>query len=227
MALKIIGAGLGRTGTSSLKVALQQLGVGRCYHMSELFLNPTNAGLWIRAADGEVVWDEIFEGYGASVDHPGCRYWRELMEYYPDAKVILTVRDPEKWFESTQETIFSPQMQGFVMSSPLGPFFEKVVRGQFGDRMHDHDFLIETFKKHNAEVMNTVPKERLLAFEASQGWEPLCAFLGVPVPSEPYPRVNTREDMAGMRQMMLQQPAGHAPDLDQMRETIKNRFQSH
>ena len=226
MALSIIGAGLGRTGTSSLKVALQMLGVGQCYHMSEIFLHPEHMPLWIRAARGEAVWDQIFEGYGATVDHPGCRFWRELMAYYPDAKVILTVRDPEKWFESTQETIFGPQMQGFVMSSPLGEFFEKVVRPQFDNRLNDHDFLIDTFKKHNAKVMATVPKDKLLVFEASQGWEPLCAFLGVPVPSEPFPRVNTREEHAQMRQAMAQQ-GGQVPDFEKMKDTIRDRFQSH
>jgi Sulfotransferase domain len=224
MALSIIGAGLGRTGTSSLKVALQMLGVGQCYHMSELFLHPDHADLWIRAAEGEVVWDRIFAGYGATVDHPGCRFWRELMAYYPAAKVILTVRDPEKWFESTQETILSPQMQGFVLSSPIGPFFQKVVLPQFDGRVNDHDFLIETFKRHNAEVAATVPKDKLLVFEAAQGWEPLCAFLGVPVPSESYPRVNTREEQVGMRNMMQQ--GGQALDLDAMQDMVRDRFHS-
>ena len=104
MTLKLIGAGLGRTGTASLKVALEELGIGRCYHMSEILQNPACTQDWIDAANGNADWDKIFSGYTATVDNPGCGFWRELADYYPNAKVILTIRDAEKWYESTDET---------------------------------------------------------------------------------------------------------------------------
>src|SRR5437870_2958107 len=108
MALKVIGAGLGRTGTLSLKLALEELGFGPCHHMAEVMLHLESVPLWIQAADGNPDWEAIYKGYAATVDYPGCFFWRELEKFYPDAKIILTVRDPEQWFESTQATIFSP-----------------------------------------------------------------------------------------------------------------------
>ena len=108
MALKVIGSGLGRTGTMSLKLALEQLGLGPCHHMVEVFAHPESIPLWIAAGAGKPDWDAIFAGYQAMVDYPGCKFWRELMDYYPDAKVLHSLRDPDKWFDSTQATIFAP-----------------------------------------------------------------------------------------------------------------------
>ena len=105
MTLKVIGAGLGRTGTMSLKLALERLGLGPCYHMAELIMNPERTPLWIAAADGKPDWEAVFAGYSSTTDYPACLYWRELAAAYPNAKVILTKRDREKWFESTQATI--------------------------------------------------------------------------------------------------------------------------
>ena len=193
---EVIGVGLGRTGTMSLKLALEQIGLGPCYHMAELMMNPTRAPLWIAAADGKPDWEAIFEGYASTTDYPACDFWPELASAYPKAKLILTLRDPAKWFESTQATIFSEGMTAMIKSQPaLVPFFEKTVWKAFGGRIHDRSFMIDTFERHNAAVKAGIPKSRLLVYEVSEGWRPLCELLGVDVPSTPFPKVNTREDM--------------------------------
>jgi hypothetical protein len=200
MSLSVIGAGFGRTGTKSLKLALEQLGFGPCHHMSEFILDPARAPLWVRAAEGEPDWESIYEGFKSGVDVPTCIFWQELADYYPQAKVILTVRDPESWYESGQATVLSPLAQGRIGASPLGGFFAKVMAKHLGaenvNKIHDRDFMIERFQRHNAEVERTIQKDRLLVLEVSQGWEPLCGFLGVPVPSAPFPHLNTRAEMA-------------------------------
>jgi len=198
MPLKIIGAGLGRTGTLSLKVALEQLGFRPCYHMVEVWANIPCIRDWLEAADGRPDWEKLFAGYQATVDYPGCHFWRELTAAYPKAKVILTVRDPNEWFESTQATVFSPQMRGRIGASPVRTFIEKTVWNAFGDKIDDRDFMVEAFKKHVTDVQRAIPKERLLVLEVAQGWKPLCEFLGVPVPSTPFPRLNSREEMGAM-----------------------------
>lgn len=194
MPLSVIGAGFGRTGTLSLKLALEQLGFGPCYHMVEVFKNPRAPGYWEAAADRQPVdWDEVFQGYGSTVDWPSATFYRELAEAYPQAKVILTLRDPEAWFRSTQATIFAREMTG---DDPWMRMAQKVIGALFDQRMHDKDKLIEVYNRHNETVQRVIPAERLLVYEVAQGWEPLCAFLGVPVPSEPMPKVNSTEDFA-------------------------------
>src|SRR5438105_279610 len=123
MALKVIGSGLGRTGTMSTKLALEQIGFGPCHHMVEVFSHPESLPLWIAAGDGQPDFDAMFAGYQSMVDHPGCQYWRELMDVYPDAKVLHTVRDPDKWFDSTQATIFAPDRPEPPEDTPMGRFF--------------------------------------------------------------------------------------------------------
>jgi hypothetical protein len=196
MPLTVIGAGLGRTGTVSLKLALEQLGFGPCYHMTELFMNQHHAPGWVRAADGHPHWEGVFAGYTATVDYPGCTFWRELAELYPSAKVLLSVRDPDQWFESTQATIFDDASSTTLNASPLREFFEKTVWRDLGDRIHDRTFMVELFRRHNAEVQRTIPPERLLVYNVTQGWEPLCRFLDVPIPDDPFPRANTRVEYA-------------------------------
>jgi hypothetical protein len=190
MALSVIGSGLGRTGTMSLKIALEQLGLGPCHHMVEVFKQPESTELWVSAGAGRPDWDAIFTGFGSAVDYPSCRFWRELIAYYPDAKVIHTVRDPARWFESTQATIFNPKSPAADRDSPFAAFFG-MVTSDFAGRMDDRDFLLDYFRRHNEAVLATVPRDRLLVFEAAQGWEPLCAFLGVPVPDAEFPRENS------------------------------------
>ncbi len=199
MALKIIGAGLGRTGTSSLKLALEQLGFSRCYHMREVFDDTAKAPLWVAAAAGHPDWPAIFEGYRATVDYPGCTFWRELAAYYPDAKILLSVRDPESWFESVRETIFSAEWKTMCMDGPMAEFFARTVYDAFGDRIDDRDYMIDYFVRHNAMVEAAVPKERLLRYNAREGWEPLCDFLGVAVPAQAFPHSNSREEIKARR----------------------------
>lgn len=202
MALKVIGAGLGRTGTFTLKTALEMLGCGPCHHMVEVMGNAAaQVPLWNRAADGEPVdWDEIFAGYEATVDWPGCHFYAELAERYPEAKVILSTRDPERWYESMSETILkSMQMMGFVEGLPVPAdhpmrFGGVIISQKTFGYDYSRDNVIAAFERHVADVRRTIAPGRLLEFEAAQGWEPLCAFLGVPVPDEPFPRTNSREE---------------------------------
>ena len=198
MALQVIGAGYGRTGTLSLKLALEQLGFGPCFHMSEAIGNPACIPRWIDAARGRADWDTIFTGYAASVDHPGCAFYRELGAKYPRAKVILTVRNPNDWFDSTQATVFSPQMRRRVDDPTFKEFLTKTVWGLFGDGIDDRDYMVAAFERHTAEVIREIAADRLLVLDVKQGWEPLCAFLGVATPATPFPRVNSRAEMAAM-----------------------------
>lgn len=191
MGLKVIGSGLGRTGTLSTKLALEQLGFAPCHHMAEVLMHPQSIPLWIEAGKGKPDWDAIFGGYQAMVDHPGCAYWRELMDFYPEAKVLHTVRDPDKWFDSTQATIFNPD-RPHPETEPAKTFFGQ-LNAWYGGDMHDRAFMTGFFRRHTEQVVATVPKDRLLVFDVKEGWEPLCAFLGVPVPDTSYPRENSTQ----------------------------------
>ena len=203
MTLKVIGAGLGRTGTLSLKFALEHLGFGPCHHMAEVFCNATDQlPKWLDVVNGRPDWDAVFDGFEAAVDYPACTYWEELAKVYPDARIILSVRDPESWFHSVSETIFSQGMLARLAQGPFKPFFDGAVIGDFGDRIADKAFMTDYFRRHSEEVIARAPKDRLLVFEAKQGWEPLCAFLGVPVPDIPYPRVNSKDEINERRANM-------------------------
>jgi hypothetical protein len=197
MALKVVGSGLGRTGTKSLQSALNILGLGPCHHMVEVFAHPQSMGLWVEAGAGRPDWDAIFAGYRSVVDYPGAAYWRELAAYYPDAKVLHSVRDPDQWFESTQATIFAPDgMPARAIASGEGPaaaFFKSFI-GAIGAHLHDRAFLTDHFRRHTEAVKAAIPPERLLVYEAGQGWAPLCAFLGAPVPDVDYPSENNRAE---------------------------------
>lgn len=223
MTLQVIGAGLGRTGTMSLKLALERLGLGPCYHMAELMMNPERAPLWIAAADGKPDWEAVFAGYSSTTDYPACMYWRELSSAYPKAKFILTKRDKEKWFESTQATIFSEPMSARIRGTPMEPFFQKTVWKDFGARIHDRAFMISYFEKHNAAVEAGVAKKRLLVYDVAQGWEPLCEFLGVPVPDAPFPKVNSREEMQA-RMSKSTDPSSFREDV---RQHLRDAEQKH
>jgi hypothetical protein len=222
MSLKVIGAGLGRTGTMSLKVALEQLGLGPCFHMIDVWANlPGSLKLWEAAGRGEADWETIFAGYNSTVDYPGCTYWRELIAEYPDAKVILSTRNADSWFESVSTTIFGPFSRAAIASIDAGGFFERSVLKDFdAQRMNDRAYMTDFFERWNAAVIAEVTPDRLLVFEAKQGWEPLCAFLGVPVPESPYPRVNSREEM---QQRGIARP-GPPPTMETMREGARARI---
>jgi Sulfotransferase domain len=202
MALEVIGAGLGRTGTMSLKVALEQLGFGPCHHMTELAQRSERWPLWEAFFAGQPVdWDAVFEGFQSTVDAPSCFVYRELAEAYPDAKVILTVRDPESWFKSTLTTIAAPGYREKLAETPIRGVTAGMTSYQVKKRagsvsnsdakaLQNKDAMIAGFQAHNAEVGQVISPERLLIYEVRQGWEPLCRFLDVPVPDAPFPRAN-------------------------------------
>ncbi|MBW8752965.1 MAG: hypothetical protein JF595_02255 [Sphingomonadales bacterium] len=200
MTLKVIGAGLGRTGTLTLKTALEMLRLGPCHHMIEVFANPAQVPFWNRAAAGEAVeWDEVFGDYNATVDWPGCHFYAALADRYPDAKVILSRRDPERWYESISETILKSMVAMGLGADPIPEdhpmwFGGTIIPQKTFGFDFSKDNVIAAFERHNAEVMATIAPERLLVFEAAQGWEPLCAFLGAAVPDQPFPRTNSREE---------------------------------
>jgi hypothetical protein len=196
MALEVIGAGLGRTATFSLKFALEHLGFGPCYHMSEVFAAARrNVPLWLDVVRGQPDWNTVFAGFHSTTDYPACTYWRELAAFYPAAKVVLTVRDADSWFDSVSETIFSPRMQGSLAGSPIEAMMKGVIFTAFGDRVNDRTFMTDWFVQRNQSVIDSLSPSRLLIFSPKQGWEPLCTFLGVPVPDAPFPRVNSRDEI--------------------------------
>lgn len=207
MTLKVIGAGFGRTATASLKYALEKLLDAPCYHMSEVLGKPGQVDLWLDAAAGNPDWSSIFNGYAATVDFPASNYWKELAEAYPDAKVLLSLRDPERWFLSTQETIFSRVLQDLHAGTKWGRMIKATIDDHLGGRMSDRDSLINAFETHNANVQDAFGADRLLVFEASQGWKPLCEFLGVPEPNEPFPHVNSKEEFSAVSDL-LRSPIG-------------------
>jgi hypothetical protein len=197
---RVIGAGFGRTGTASLKRALETIGFGPCHHMEEVIKNPSEVPTWEAAARGEKIdWGTFFEGWGSCVDFPSAMYYRELMDAFPEAKVVLTVRDPEAWYASMRETIV-PMMNRFpnryviphlpYLSAPARSVGNTPMRREVIDRFAEREHVLKIFTDHIEEVKRVVPAERLLVFEAKQGYGPLCEFLGVPVPATPFPRVN-------------------------------------
>jgi hypothetical protein len=198
MTLRLIGAGWGRTGTLSTKFALEQLGYGPCYHMIEVFqAHPEHRSLWRRAAAGkDINWSEIFADYQAAVDWPTCAFWRELSEAYPTAKVLLTYRPAEEWYESFEATISGgiPRQHPGEGDETGAMMNEVIVQRSFRSRADSRAALVERYEEHVAEVQGALPANRLLTWSPKDGWRPLCEFLGVPTPSEPFPKVNDRSD---------------------------------
>jgi len=211
--VKVVGAGFGRTGTLSLKVALETLGFGPCYHMIEVFEHPEHVGFWEATWRGEPVdWDGFLGGYEATVDWPACTFYEELLQRHPDAKVLLSVRDPESWYESTRNTIYeiSKITAGSRLSRAIfalvGLFVSGVFKigrmgneiiwwGTFDGRFEDRSHAIKVFERHNEEVRRRVPRDKLLVYEVKEGWGPLCEFLGVEEPDKPFPRLNDAAEM--------------------------------
>ncbi len=222
MSLKVIGAGYGRTGTLSTWTALRELGFP-CYHMIEVLENKANKShldFWRTVANSPPGaphdWDQVFSSYTAAVDNPACCVWRELMDAYPDAKVLLTVhpRGAEAWYESTIDTIyFTETMWQFKVlewTTPFGRKFGDMSRKLIWQRSHqgcmdDRDAAIALYRQHIEEVQASVPPERLLVFSVEQGWPPLCEFLDVAVPATTFPNVN---DRAAIRQTLRQLTRG-------------------
>ena len=212
MSLKVIGAGFGRTGTLSLKLALEELGLGPCYHMIEVNAHREHDALWLALARSEASdWRLMLQGYASTVDWPTTYVWKELAAANPQAKLILTLRDPDAWYASAAATIFARMIEFETLraealrSDPaaidearrrhMEMINTLIVENTFGGSL-DKDNAIAVFNAHNEEVRRSVPREKLLVYESGDGWEPLCAFLDMPVPSAPYPKVNTTEDFA-------------------------------
>jgi hypothetical protein len=208
--MRLIGAGLPRTGTLSQKVALEMLGLAPCYHMVNVLMNLDEAQVWRRALDGEQAWDEIFDGFQATVDWPGSFFYKELVDAYPDAKVFLSVRDADAWERSMRDTIWGifygdtltrdlscararvdPKWDGYLEMM-------KEMWKQSGLIDQGADTSSESMKnameRFNEEVQQTVPADRLLVWSVSDGWEPLCEFLELPVPDTPFPHLNDSKE---------------------------------
>jgi hypothetical protein len=202
MSLRIVGAGLGRTGTTSLKAALELLLDGRCYHMIEVFGNDDAVATWDRAVGGDLPdWDEFLGEYRATVDWPAAAFWRELSAAYPDAKVLLSTRDADSWWKSASNTIFEVSQRDIQPDSPFAAqqrMILNLLHGRFTLNWDDADAAKAAYLRHNAEVRAEVPADRLVEWQPGDGWGPLCAALGVPEPAEPYPHVNTTDEFRAM-----------------------------
>jgi len=194
-------------GTKSLKHALELVGFSPCYHMSEVIEHVDHAHTWLAAATGhEVDFGTVLSGYAACVDWPACAFWRELMAAYPEAPVLLSVRPTSQWFASFTATIRAALLQPPGLDQPpvsRDMAREVMINRTFGGRLDDDDAIIDSYERHNAQVIAEVPPERLLVFDVSQGWEPLCHFLGRAVPDEPFPQDN---DTATFRAKYLAVP---------------------
>jgi Sulfotransferase domain len=209
MALQVVGAGFGRTGTLSLKHALERIGFGPCYHMMEVFPRPEHVEMWHRLAfGGPMDWDLLFRDFRATVDWPSARWWREIAAHFPDAKVLLSVRDPEAWYKSMHDTIYQPMTWPVAADAPRVMRLQNemarrgILQDTFDNRFEDKAHAIAVFKRNIEEARATIAPARLLEFDVREGWEPLCRFLGVPVPADPFPRLNdTATTQAMIRQI--------------------------
>ena len=189
--MKVIGAGFGRTGTLSLKVALEQLGFAPCYHMFEVVGRPERLQEWLDLAEGgKRDWSGTFSGYQAAVDWPASAFWRELVDFYPEAKVILTVRDPDRWYDSMAKTLYPQYLQAREQQTLFGRMVQPMIWDAIFDDRFDREWATERFRRHVAEVTEAVSADRLLVFKTGEGWGPLCEFLDVPTPAEEFPRSN-------------------------------------
>jgi hypothetical protein len=204
--LKVIGAGVGRTGTHSLKVALEKLLGEPCYHMVEVFKRPQDVKHWHSAAENKPVnWEDLLEGYAAAVDWPASAFWPELSTAFPDALIILSTRDAEAWWKSAHSTIFRDRGEAPPEMKEWVDMITAMFTNRFTMDLQNKEACIEEFNKHNADVLANAPKNRLLVWTAKDGWEPLCAALGVPVPEESFPLTNTTEEF--LQRFKREEPA--------------------
>lgn len=196
MALQVVGAGVGRTGTHSLKLALERLLGGRCHHMTEVFGQPEQIAQWTTAiAGGPVDWEALMAPYTAQVDWPGASFWPELAAAHPDAVVVLSWRDPDDWYTSATNTIFGHLATG---DDPWMAAMRQLLADRFSDRLDDRDAMVAAYRRHYDSVRAAVPADRLLEWQATDGWGPLCEALGVAEPDEPFPLTNTTADFRAM-----------------------------
>lgn len=202
MEIAVVGAGVGRTGTHSLKIALEQLLGGPCHHMLEIMGEPAQIPAWVDAIEGGPAdWSTMLTRYRSIVDWPGASFWPELSAAFPDALVLLSVRDPESWYRSASNTIF---LSFDNMPPELAPWMAAVRRllhDRFSDAFDDPTAMMDAFVRHNDAVRAEVPANRLLEWTAGDGWEPICERLGLPVPAEPFPVTNTTAEFREMIRM--------------------------
>jgi hypothetical protein len=220
--LRLINAGLGRTGTTSLQVALDRLGLSPCFHMFDIVDDDRRLAQWEKiVCDGQPPdWAAVFDGYTSAVDGPCAIYYQQISEAFPQAKVILTVREAEGWYRSTHDTLFQFALRSRQNPPPPGSRQDRLARivntmvwdGLFGGRFTDKDHAIEVYHRRNEEVVRTLGAANVLVFDVKQGWEPLCDFLGLDVPGEPFPHAN---DVAAMRQR-ISQAVGAGPAVPQV-----------
>ena len=197
--LRVVGAGLGRTGTKSLQLALEMLLGAPCYHMAEVFTHRNHVPIWEReAAATEPNLDEVLDGYVATVDWPAAAFWRELAAANPTAVILLsTRRDAETWWKSADKTIFDGLRRGIPGPEFLA-MWQRIARRGFTDQL-DHDPSIAAYERHNADVRATADPARLVEWQPGNGWQPLCDALGLPLPAEPFPHMNSTEEFLARR----------------------------
>jgi hypothetical protein len=199
MELEVVGAGVGRTGTHSLKLALEQLLGAPCHHMLEILGDPAQIPAWIDAIEGRPTdWSAMLSRYRTIVDWPGAAFWRELSDANPNALVLLSLRDPESWYRSASNTIF---LTFEHMPPEVAPWLDtvrKLLRDRFSDRFDDPAAMIDAYVRHNDTVRAEVPASRLLEWNLGDGWAPICERLGLPVPAEPFPVTNSTNEFREM-----------------------------
>ena len=204
MALSVIGAGFGRTGTESMKLALEQLGFGPCHHMKEVLADPGQLEIWRAIARGDPSdWEAAFAGYRSAVDWPSAFFWRELSQAYPEAKIILTVRSSESWHKSMSNTIFKV-LEASTDPDSIG--LKLITERVFDGRFLDRDHAIAVYEQNNAEVQAAFDENRLLTYQLGDGWGPLCRFLDKPVPDRPFPRSNSTAEFTEMMNRLKDRP---------------------
>ena len=200
--LRLVGAGLGRTGTSSLKIAFEELLGGSCHHMREVMKHRAQVPVWTEAARGNMPeWPDFLGDYVAQVDWPGASFWPELVEAFPDALVLLSVRDLDDWYDSAAATIFgeSDEDSGDDDWAAFSEMWREICRGRFVEDLDDRPRVIDAARAHNEAVVAAVPADRLLVWSPGDGWAPICNALEVPVPDRPFPRTNTRQEFIDRR----------------------------
>ncbi len=199
MTLRVVGAGLPRTGTASLKLALEQLLGGPCYHMFEVLAHPAHIALWHQAAlDQPPDWDDLFGGYMAAVDFPASAFWPDLAAANPGALIVLSVRDSaQQWWDSASQTVFSPSLTTPPPGTPMAEFTNMInaIKERLGmSDVTDKDAMIAAYERHNLAVRTLASAGRLIEWRPGDGWQPIAGALGLPVPDLAFPKVNTRAE---------------------------------
>ena len=195
MAVRVVGAGLGRTGTYSLKAALERLLGGTCHHMLEVIEHPAEVPVWHAAAEGVMPdWHDFLAGYTATVDWPSAAFWSEISSAFPDAIVLLSVRDPDSWYTSIKNTLLKAHTRASSKAPGEDPWADMVMsmmRNRFVSDLEDEVAAKAAFVAHNEQVRAEIEPDRLVVWEPAEGWLPICGALDLPVPNDPFPLTNT------------------------------------